>query len=171
MLSLNSTGWQTFDVSAPVKLLLDSGRPAHLLALRVEIKRPGSDHFRPVRWRRIRRMHLQPFIVVFTDDPFTMEEDIEHNYLHVPSMASVATLAPHGGDLVAEEAVPSSEEFESLSNRVRRSVADNKLPATDDDYYRYKVADSEENHIAVFSHHNDVKTRSDVGSSSQHDPR
>ena len=168
MLSLNSTGWQTFDVTVPVRLLLGSAHSVQLLGLRIEIKRPGSDDFRPVRWRRMRRMHMQPFIAVFTDDGFSMEEDIEHNYLHAPTLA---TAAPRGGDLNTAKAATPSVASGSWSMRVRRSLADNRLPPTAEDYYKYDVTGSEDNHVAVLRHYSEAEPKTEDRFSSERDNR
>ena len=168
VLSLNSSGWQIFDVSAPVRLSLASAESGRLLGLRAEIKRPGAGHFRPVHWRRMRRQHLQPFMVVFTEDGFSMEEDIEHNYLRVPRLEAAA---PPGGDPGGATALASSGERVSSSVRARRSVADNRLPPADDGYFRYKVDGSDERHVAVVSHYADEMSETESSGSTEGDSR
>ncbi|XP_043230740.1 COPII coat assembly protein SEC16-like [Amphibalanus amphitrite] len=151
VLSLSSSsGWQKFDVSAPVRVALTSQK--HLLGLRIELKRPGRSHFRPVRGHRLRRWHLQPFIIVYTDDDFSMENDITHNYLHVPKLAPET---PSGGDIRRAEFLPPGGGHGSSSSRLRRSVSDNRLsPYSEDGYYRYEVEGSKaEQNVAVFRHY------------------
>ncbi|XP_037069297.1 growth/differentiation factor 10-like [Pollicipes pollicipes] len=156
VLNLNSSGWQTFEVTVPVRRVLGSASRSRLLGVRVELKRPGQTGFRRVRWRRLRRMRLQPFVVAFTDDSFSMEQDIEHNFLHAPAARRRATAAPFGGDLDGETALTSSGDSDVDVNRVRRSLADNRVPdAADGGYFSYHVTGSEANDITVFTRHED----------------
>lgn len=107
-------------------------------------------------------MRLQPFIVAFTDDGFTIEEDIQHNFLHAPDRLKAernSRLEMDGTDIGTT--VLSSGDFPNFGLRARRSVSDNLVPEGDAKlkpgaYFSYTIDGSKNDDVTLFSSHGAV---------------